>query len=114
MTSLRETLTEVPDAIFSDLLESPDAYLLVVDLPGATPESTTITPGDGKIHVEAARVQPAGDPIQMGRPATLELELPVPGDADVTAASATLVRGVLELTIPKVDTTTTQIPVEDA
>ncbi|MEM4781755.1 MAG: Hsp20/alpha crystallin family protein, partial [Halalkalicoccus sp.] len=55
MSALREALRELPETVFADLLESEAAYLVVIDLPGATGETTEITTEDRRIRIEARR-----------------------------------------------------------
>jgi len=119
MSALRDALRDLPEAVFADLLESEDAYLLVVDLPGATAETVTVSAAARRIHIEARRAKEIPDGFEYTaeeRSLFLDADLPVPGDADVEDASATVARGVLELHLPKhtdePDTGTT-IAVED-
>ena len=53
MSALRDALRDLPDAVFADLLESDDAYLLVIDLPGATAETVDVRvedlPGERRV-----------------------------------------------------------------
>ncbi|MFT4963128.1 MAG: HSP20 family protein, partial [Halobacteriales archaeon] len=55
MSALRDALRDLPDAIFADLLESEDTYLVIVDLPGATGDSTDVTVEEGRVRIEASR-----------------------------------------------------------
>jgi len=104
MSALRDALRDLPETVFADLLESEDAYLLVVDLPGATAETVTVSAAGGRIHIEARRVKDVPDGFEYTaeeRSLFLDGDLPVPGDADVENATATVERGVLELHLPK-------------
>ncbi|OYR38043.1 molecular chaperone Hsp20 [Halorubrum sp. Ib24] len=118
MSALREALRDLPDAVFADLLESDDGYVLVVDLPGATSETTEVLSEDGRIVIEGRREKgvPEGFRyVREDRPLFLDAELPLPGDADGTGADAEMDRGVLEVTIPKrTGDTSRTIPVDDA
>lgn len=118
MSALREALRELPDAVFADLLERDDEYLVVIDLPGATGETTEITAEDARIRIEARRakeVPPEFDYLREDRPLFLDLELPLPPDAFGDEARATIERGVLELYVPRrAPVEETSIPVEDA
>jgi HSP20 family protein len=104
MRALRDALADLPGAAFADLLERDDAYLLVVDVPGATAESTEVT-ADGRrlrVAVERAADPPEGfEYVRRDRDATLTLDIPLPPDADAAGASATVERGVLELRLPR-------------
>lgn len=117
MSSLREALRDLPDAVFADLLESDDAYLVVIDLPGTTPETVEATVGNGKLRIEARREKDAPSEfryVSEERSLFLDAELPVPPDATGKAAEATMERGVLELRLPKQSATSaTTIPVSE-
>ena len=55
MSALRDALRELPDAVFADLLESDDAYLLVLDLPGVTGDTVELRIEKGRLVIEARR-----------------------------------------------------------
>lgn len=118
MSALRNALRELPDAVFADLLESDDAYLLVVDLPGVTVETLDISVNDGKIQIEARRAKDVPRDFRYlseERPLFLDAELPLPPDATGADATASVDRGVLELRLPKRDAVPEHsIPVETA
>jgi HSP20 family protein len=104
MSALRDALRDLPEAVFADLLESEEAYLLVVDLPGTTAETVEVSATSGRIQIEGLREKqvPEGfSYVSEERSLFLDADLPVPGDADVDAATATVEAGVLELHIPK-------------
>ena len=118
MSTLREALRELPAAVYADLLESDDDYLLVVDLPGATGDTTEVTFKGGRINVEARRekdVPAEFEYVEENRTLFLDADLPIPPDATDEDASASMERGVLEVRLPKraavADRT---IPVSDA
>ncbi|MFW5938840.1 MAG: Hsp20/alpha crystallin family protein [Halolamina sp.] len=103
MDTVREALRELPDAVFADLLESESAYRLVIDLPGATADTTDLRTEGGRLHVEARREKPFGDEfgyVREDRPLFLDAEIPLPPDA-ASDAEATMSRGVLTVTLPK-------------
>ena len=114
MRSLREALEDLPGAVFADLLESSDAYLLVADVPGATAERTDLQARGRRLQVTVER---GGDPPEGfeyrrdQRARELSWELPLPPDVDPAAASAAVDRGVLELELPRTDGETA-IPIE--
>lgn len=118
MSALREALRELPEAVFADLLERDEAYLVVIDLPGATGEITEITAEDRRVRIEARREKetPAGfNYLREDRSLFLDLELPLPPDAIGEDSRATIDRGVLELRIPRrPPAEETTIPIEDA
>lgn len=118
MTSLREALRDLPDAIFADLLESQEAYLLVIDLPGCTAETVDVTVDEGRLVVEARREKAIPENFEYvseERSLFLDVELPLPPDVAPEDADATVDGGVLEVYLPKSGvSTSTSIPVEDA
>ena len=118
MSALRDALRDLPDAVFADLLESDDGYVLVVDLPGAAAETTEVLAEDGRIVIEGRREKgvPEGFRyVREDRPLFLDAELPLPGDADGSGAEAEIDWGVLEVTIPKrTGDVSRTIPVDDA
>jgi HSP20 family protein len=117
MSALRDALRDLPEAVFADLLESEDAYLLVVDLPGTRAETVDVSATSGRIEIEALREKdvPEGFSYESEkRSLFLDAELPVPDDASPHEATATVDHGVLELRLPKGPAeTATTIPVED-
>lgn len=116
MSALREALRELPDAVFADVLESEDAYRVVLDLPGATAETVELTGEQRRLHIEAhcEKDIPEGfSSVVEERPEQLTVELPLPTDADGHGATASMDRGVLEISVPKAaDATETTIPVD--
>lgn len=117
MSAFREAVRELPDAVFADVLESEEAYLFVLDLPGVTAETVDLTVEHGLLHVEATRemdVPAAFDSVNTERDTELSFEFPIPMDATGEEAQATLEDGVLELTLSKQSTATkTTIPVTE-
>jgi HSP20 family molecular chaperone IbpA len=106
MSALRDALQELPDAVFADLLESDDAYLLVLDLPGVTEETAEINLEKGRLVIEARRDKrlPAEFRyVREDRSLFLDAELPLPPDATGAGADATMERGVLTIRLPKRD-----------
>ena len=118
MSALRDALRDLPDAVFADLLESDDGYVLVVDLPGATAETTEVLVEDGRIEIEGRREKAVPDGfeyVREDRPLFLDAELPLPNDADGAGADAEIDRGVLEISVPKREREVSRtIPVDDA
>ena len=118
MSALRDALRDLPDAVFADLLESDEGYVLVVDLPGATAETTEVLVEDGRIDIEGRRDKAVPDGfeyVREDRPLFLDAELPLPSDADGAGADAEIDRGVLEISLPKREREVSRtIPVDDA
>ena len=104
MNALRDALRELPEAVFADLLESDDAYLLVLDVPGVTPETVEVSAASGRLHVEARRAKDLPSEfryVEEERPLFLDADLPLAPDATGSGAEASLDRGVLEVRLPK-------------
>ena len=103
---LREALGDLPETVFADLLEDDDAYLLVVDLPGATADTVDVTVEGGRLTIEARREKSVPREFRYlseERALFLDAELPLPPDATGADAEGSIERGVLTLTLPKSD-----------
>lgn len=118
MSALRDALRDLPDAVFADVLESDDAYLLVLDLPGVTADGLTVSVEGRRLVVEAERSKDVPSDFQYvreDRSLFLDAELPLPPDATGDGAEGDVSRGVLELRLPKAGAAPgTSIPIEDA
>lgn len=118
MSALRDALRDLPEAVFADVLESEDSYLLVIDLPGATADTVDIDAERNRLRIEARREKEVSREFRFlseERSLFLDAELPLPPEADPTSATATIDRGVLELEIPKHGVTEpATIPVSEA
>lgn len=104
MSALRNALRDLPEAVFADLLESEDAYLIVLDLPGVTGETADIHVENNKLVIEARReksLPPEFRYVREDRSLFLDAELPLPPDATGAGAEADMSRGVLEIRLPK-------------
>lgn len=104
MSALRDALRDLPDAVFADLLESEEEYLLVIDLPGVTSETLDVRVDGGRLIIEARREKALPtdfEYLREDRSLFLDAEVPLPPDATGQEATATMDRGVLELTLPK-------------
>ena len=115
MSALREALGSLPDAVFADVLESEEAYLLVLDLPGVTADTVDVTAEAGRLVIEGQRSKDVPREfryVQEERSLFLDAELPLPPDVGESGAEATVERGVLELRLPKRSTVGTTVEVE--
>lgn len=120
MSALRDALRDLSDTVFFDLLESGDAYVLVVDVPGVSADTVDVGVEDGQITIEARREKDVPGEytyLEENRSLFLDVELPLPSDAAETDVTATVDRGVLELTMAKRGTaseTTIEVVDEDS
>jgi HSP20 family molecular chaperone IbpA len=118
MSALRDALRELPDAVYADVLESDDAYLLLVDLPGATGKTVDARVERGRLVIDARREKdlPAGfEYVEEERSLFLDVELPLPPDATGDDANGNVDNGVLELTLPKQTAdASAKIPIDEA
>jgi HSP20 family molecular chaperone IbpA len=115
MSALREALRSLPEAVYADLLEGDNAYVLVIDMPGTTAETVDVRVDGTTIVVEARRekdVPPEFRYVDEERSLFLDTELPLPPDATASDASGTVDDGVLELRLPKRSAATT-VPIDD-
>lgn len=104
MSALRDALRDLPDGIFFDLLESAEAYLIVLDVPGVSAETLDLTVENGRISIEARREKDLPEDyhyLEENRTLFFEADLPLPKDATEADAQATVTNGVLELHLPK-------------
>ena len=104
MSALRDALRDLSEDVFFDLLESDDAYLLVLDVPGISADSLDISVEDGRLVIDAQREKDLPDDyryLEENRSLFFDVDLPLPDDAAAGEAEAAVERGVLELTIPK-------------
>ncbi|WP_336036452.1 Hsp20/alpha crystallin family protein [Halobacterium yunchengense] len=115
MSRLREALGNLPDSVFVDVLESDDAYCVVVDVPGATADTVDVRVEGRTLGVEARRQKAVPDGFEYRseeRSLFLDVELPLPPDATDEGASASVERGVLEVRLPKRGSSGTSVPIE--
>lgn len=116
MSRLRDALRNLPDAVFADLLESDDAYLLVLDLPGVTRNTLDVQVVDGRLSIEGRREKdvPAGfSYAREDRSVFLDADLPLPPDATEDGSTASIDDGVLEVRLPKATASARDIPIEE-
>ena len=82
-----------------DVFESATHYLIVLNVPGATPESVDVQAIGTELHVRASQ-SPAPGQADVAL-AAFERHLELPGEVDASSASAKLRDGVLEISIQK-------------
>lgn len=115
MRTFREALRELPGGVYADVLEGEEGYLVVVDVPGATAETTRVDVEGRRLSVRADRAMPDRDDFEyrrQDRDRRLSFELPLPPDALPGEATANVDRGVLEIELPKSRSGDTTIPLE--
>ncbi|PSQ04648.1 molecular chaperone Hsp20 [Halobacteriales archaeon QS_4_69_31] len=116
MSALRDALQDLPKAVFADVLESEETYLLVLDLPGVTAETVDASVEGSRLRVEARRrkdVPREFDYIEEERSLFLDVELPLPPGVTGANAEGSVERGVMELHLPRAEATSeTQIPID--
>lgn len=115
MNRLREAARDLDGSVAVDLHEADEAYLLVVDVPGATEETTRINASKEAIRVTANRafsIDDEAEVVRRERPEAFEFEFPIPADADGEEADASLARGILEIRIPR-GSVGTDIPITE-
>jgi len=117
MKALRDALRDLPEAVFADVLEDDDSYLVVLDLPGATAETVDIDVDRGKLAIEARRTKDVDRSFRFlseERSLFLDVDLPLPPNTVPSDATASIARGVLEIELPKQSATAeTTIPVTE-
>ena len=118
MSALRDALRDLPDPVFADVLESEDAYLLVLDLPGVDAEDLEVSTGGGTVSVSATRDVDGPDgftPVDQRRSGLLEFHLPLPPDATSGGAEGSIEHGVLDVRLPKTGSgPRTTVPIDEA
>lgn len=115
MDPLREALSTLPDAVFADLLESEDAYRLILDVPGVDEDGLSVEATDTALKLEARRRKSVPEQFDYHtdvRSMVLDATIPMPPDAKPGEASATLERGVLTLDVPRGAGAGRSIPIE--
>lgn len=115
---MRDALRDLPEAVFADVLESEEAYLLVLDLPGTTAETVEVAVENGHLGVEARRRKDVSREFRFlseERSLFLDVDIPLPPDAVAHESEATIDQGTLEIHVPKQSATSeTTIPVGEA
>jgi HSP20 family protein len=82
-----------------DVFESPTQFLIVLNVPGATPDSVNVQAIGTELHVRAEQAPTPGQAdVAL---AAFERRLELPGEVEASSASAKLRDGVLEINIQK-------------
>jgi len=102
-----------------DILETPDAYLLVADVPGATAETIDVNFERGVLTLRARVASRHANTTQFVRReyavGDYERAFRLSESIDPTKIEATLTSGVLHLTLPKADAVKTRkVPIRGA
>jgi HSP20 family molecular chaperone IbpA len=116
MNGIREALATLPDAVFADLLESPETYRLILDVPGVDAEGLSLEATAHNLQVRATREKRVPEGFEYhtdARSMVLEATIPMPADANPEAATASLERGVLQIDVPREQETGRSIPIEE-
>ena len=91
----------------ADVLESDDAYRIVLDAPGASPSDISLQVSDGTLEVRIDRFRPFNEGFEMvfpGRGLELDGSVPLPEDIRPAEATATVSdHGTLVVTVPKTE-----------
>ena len=112
--ALSDALADLPEPVFADGYESPEAYLLIFDLPGVSDDGLDVRVDGGRLRVEARREKspPAGFRYRReDRSLFLDATLPLAPDIDDDGIEGTFERGTLALTLPKRAAAGTTIPI---
>lgn len=89
-----------------DLLEQPDAFLLLADLPGVRPGDLSIEVDKGVLHLRGERrldpSLPADSYLRVERPhGRFALQLTLPSSVDPKGIQAVSREGIVRITLPK-------------
>ncbi|MEY7848754.1 Hsp20/alpha crystallin family protein [Natrarchaeobius sp. A-rgal3] len=114
MSALRDALRDLSEDVFFDLLESEEAYLLVLDVPGITADSLEVSVENGRLTIDGRREKDLPGEyryLEENRSLFVGVDLPLPRDALEGETDVAVERGVLEVTIPKREPAETTIAV---
>ena len=91
----------------ADMLESPDEFLVLINVPGCDEDEIDLRFVKGSLKVEATRSDIHEDyiPVREGRPDRISERVPIPDDVDADNATATYRNGVLRVRLPKIKET---------
>ncbi len=104
-----------------DLLETPEDYLILADLPGVDPAAIDLSLDGSVLHLRGERHLPAiaGEPVASGprerRSGPFRREVVLPGHADAGGVQAEMTDGILRIRIPKAGGSRTRtIPIQSS
>ena len=104
-----EAWTSGFESMAIDLAERDEAYVARIDLPGFDRDEVEITVSDHTLHVDAEHEESAEEEGEHflrreRKHRSQERSIRLPGEVDKDAVDATMEHGVLEITLPKVET----------
>ncbi|NLP05499.1 Hsp20/alpha crystallin family protein [Candidatus Fermentibacteria bacterium] len=98
-----------------DLYETPDSYILYVDLPGIPRDRIEIRVQQRSVLIRGVRGDPergrAADRLEI-RTGRFEREVDLPGRIDASGASAVMRDGVLRIVLPRESSESVSIDIE--
>jgi HSP20 family molecular chaperone IbpA len=84
-----------------ELNETPEEYIVTVDLPGVEKEKIDLRISERKLYVKAPCSSIVARRRTSGKPLNYVLEISLPGEVDVASAKARLKNGVLVVNLKK-------------
>lgn len=85
-----------------ELNETPEEYVVTVDLPGVEKEKIDLRVSERKLYVKAPCSSIVARRKAFNKPLNYVLEISLPGEVDVSSAKARLKNGVLIVNLKKV------------
>lgn len=104
MATLVEEIENLPDGVNGDLLESEEAFQVVIDMPGTTRESFEAQVQGEKLVFEAQREKDIPAEFEYRseeREMLYEVTIPIPKQVNEEEIHGDIERGVLRLMLPK-------------
>lgn len=91
-----------------DVFEGPDEVLVLADLPGVDSDSIEVRANNSTISLSAERISTdeegqRGTPIMSERGKVMQRQIQLPAECNVDDASASWDNGVVEITLPKIE-----------
>ncbi|SDJ29904.1 Molecular chaperone IbpA, HSP20 family [Halovenus aranensis] len=96
-----------------DVIESNEEVHIFADLPGVDSDSIEVQASNNTISLSAERIEreqedQQGNPVMAERGKVMQRQIQLPAECDVDDASATWDKGVVTITLPKVEAESTQ------